>query len=163
MSPQDWEATRQHKAEAVRAMYVPLEPGETLTFRQSFDDYDSFRSYYPPDSTGYQDEKLRVASGVPCWGHNVNGKQATVIRHLPWDGVHPFNRSMDRANFDDPYDSEPNFEWYEVDCEGERLYAGRWHTYRTEEELQRDEEANATLDALVAEIQRETELDNNRS
>jgi hypothetical protein len=70
---------------------------------------------------------------------------------------------MDRANFDDPYDSEPNFEWYEVDCEGERLYAGRWHTYRTEEELQRDEEANATLDALVAEIQRETELDNNRS
>jgi hypothetical protein len=143
-----------------------------LTFRQSFQDYDGFKSYYPPDwETGDKSGKLRVLSGTPWWGHNVNGKRAVVIRHLPWDEVYPFNRLIEKSlNCTDPedamvdcYDSEPNFEWYEVDCEGQCLYAGRWHVYRTEEELQRDEEANATLDALVAEVRRETEVANIRN
>jgi hypothetical protein len=171
MNEREWNAMRQHKAEVVRAMYVPLEPGQALTFRQNFDDHDGFRSFFPPNwETGDKVGKLRVLSGTPWWGHNVNGKRAVVIRHLPWDEVHPFNKVIERSlDCSDPedamvdcHDSEPNFEWYEVECGGQRLYAGRWHMYRTEEELQRDEEANAKLDALTAEFQREQEEANAR-
>src|SRR5215469_9642606 len=39
MNEQEWNEMRQRKAEVVRAMYVPLEPGQTLVFRP--DDHSS--------------------------------------------------------------------------------------------------------------------------
>ena len=137
------EAERWRKAHDVRVMYEALQPGDTLTFQRGNEE-GGFMSVERVHEE--KTDKLRVD-----WTWDLPGKEATVIRHLHWDDVHPYNRLYDKfADYDDPdhdemcaYAPEPNFEWYEVECDGRRLYAGRWHV--TEEERRRSVELEAEL------------------
>ena len=153
-----WETKQAVIADEVRGLYTPLLPGQALRFCESGNDVDGFMGFY--DNGRTKDGRLTVELGTYSAGDpDLSGKEARVVRHLRWDELHPYNRFIDkftdwnRADFDpawvppDPYQADPQFEWYEVECEGTRLYAGRWHA--TEEDKRHTAEMQRLADELA--------------